>query len=430
MPRVLSVLCQNGGRAAHLRATRVAKALEHRQSGDGAPARGRDDALGSGGNLIAPVDADAPRSISVVVPVYQAAWSIGDTLRSILAQTMPVREIVIVNDGSTDDLHQAVAEAAGGDERIRIIGQENRGLAAARNRGLNEASGDYVAFLDADDIWHPRFLELTSRHLDENPAAPFAYAYSFRFDVHNRAIRPVPWRRRPERSVIGLLTLNSVGNGSAALFRRQLVNSLGGFDQAPQGAGEQGAEDWKLILGLAAQGEPALVPRPLVGYRYASEGMSQSAPLRQLAAVQRVIAEVRDEMPDIPERHFADANTMMTGWLLPALVNRTDPATVARLVIDAYVRNPGWIRSSDLRHLHARKLTEIARRALSRLIPALGPQPLADLVDEGERPYQFLEGSLTPANSLAITASAGKRAPDATPQTAGPRRPPWTMSLS
>ena len=348
-----------------------------------------------------------------MVPVYQGAWSIGDTLRSILNQTLPVREILIVNDGSTDALHGAVAEASGGDTRVRIIDQENRGLAGARNRGIRAAGGEFIAFLDADDIWHPRFLELATRALADNPGAPFAFGYSFRFDAYNRALPPGAWQRPPRRDLIGLLTVNSVGNGSAGVFRRELVASLGGFDEAPHKAGVQGAEDWKLVLRLAALGEPALVPLPLVGYRYAHDGMSQSVPLRQLAAIQRVIAEVRDQHPEIPARHFADANTMMTGWLLPALLKRADAATVARLVLDAYIRNAGWVRSRDLRDVHVRKLASMARGALARLIPAFRPQPLADLVVDGERPYQFLEGSRTPANSSQISAARAMTTPNA-----------------
>lgn len=337
----------------------------------------------------------------MVIPAYQAAWSIGDTIQSVLMQTQPAEEILIIDDGSTDDLHAVVQQASAGDHRVRIISQANQGLAGARNRGLAEARWDLVAFLDADDVWHPRFLELTAAKLAEHPDAPFAFAYSFRFGVDNSAVPHEPWPRAPRHDLIGLLTLNSVGNGSAALFRAELVRRCGGFDEAPRRVGLHGAEDWKLVLALAALGDPVLVPKPLVGYRQVSTSMSQSRPMSQLAAVRRVIEEVHVAHPELAARHFADANTMMTGWLFAALIRHAHPITVLRLFARAYLGNPGWIRSADLRTLHWRKLVEIAAAALPSFFPHRRARPLAAMIIDGERPFAFLESSATPARFLA-----------------------------
>ena len=104
-----------------------------------------------------------PLSVSVVVPLYNKAAYIEQTLHSILTQTHPPHEVIVVNDGSTDagpDLVQAIE-----DERIRLIDQDNQGPGGARNRGLIEATSLYVAFLDADDEWLPNFLETALGHL-------------------------------------------------------------------------------------------------------------------------------------------------------------------------------------------------------------------------------------------------------------------------
>jgi glycosyltransferase involved in cell wall biosynthesis len=110
----------------------------------------------------------APR-VSVVIPAYNSAWSIADTIRSVLAQRMVAFEVVIVNDGSTDDLLEVLRPFMS-DSRLRVVSQANSGLAAARNRGLAESRAPLVAFLDADDLWHPSFLaELGTAALGGEP---------------------------------------------------------------------------------------------------------------------------------------------------------------------------------------------------------------------------------------------------------------------
>lgn len=101
---------------------------------------------------------------SVVVPVYNRAATIAATLRSVLGQTFSDFEIVVVDDGSTDDPRPALAALA--DPRIRLVRQENGGGGSARNRGIDEAQGKYVAFLDSDDLFLPHKLETVARRLD------------------------------------------------------------------------------------------------------------------------------------------------------------------------------------------------------------------------------------------------------------------------
>jgi glycosyltransferase involved in cell wall biosynthesis len=181
--------------------------------------------------------------VSVVIPAYNAARLIVDTIRSVQAQSMADIEIIVVNDGSTDATLEVVRGFADRDPRIRIVSQENGGLAAARNAGLREARGNCVAFLDSDDIWHPDFLSEMYQALAGAPKAPFAYAYSFRFDIGNLLIPGTPWPYVPRHDFLGLLALNSVGNGSAAMFRRDALLRVGGYDASLRARGAQGAED-------------------------------------------------------------------------------------------------------------------------------------------------------------------------------------------
>lgn len=309
--------------------------------------------------------------VSVVVPCYNYAWLIGDTLLSLRHQTFPDFEVIIVDDGSQDDLAGAVAAHLAADPRIRVVRQENRGLAGARNRGLAEARGDYVGFIDADDIWHPRFLEEMVAALDADPAAPFAFAHSFRFDINNRVFGMPLWRRPPRHDFAGMLTLNLVGNGSAAVFRREAVRRAGGFDEGMRARHAWGAEDWKLCLILSADGTPVLVPRPYVGYRFVAQGMSQGDPVRQMRAVRAVLRDIAERFPSVTRRQLADGQVTMNGWLLGAFLAKGMYGTALRMMWESYVLNPFWFTNPLLRELHLMKL-RLWFGGLTRRYPPLG----------------------------------------------------------
>jgi len=108
-------------------------------------------------------------SVSIIIPAYNSAMSLPRCLNSVFSQTVLPEEIITVDDGSTDNTQQVLRSFS--DERIKIIMQENQGPAAARNRGLEIATGKYVAFLDADDYWEPQFIETTVNFLEEHPEA-------------------------------------------------------------------------------------------------------------------------------------------------------------------------------------------------------------------------------------------------------------------
>lgn len=140
------------------------------------------------------MSSEASPLFSVVIPLYNRATTVCDTIRTVLNQSFGDFEIIVVDDGSTDDPQQAIA--ALGDPRIRLVRQENGGGGSARNRGIDEARGRYIAFLDSDDLFLPHKLEAVARRLEE---APDCVWYSYinvdrgvgRYWVRpNRAIRP------------------------------------------------------------------------------------------------------------------------------------------------------------------------------------------------------------------------------------------------
>ncbi|WP_347302922.1 glycosyltransferase family 2 protein [Croceibacterium sp. TMG7-5b_MA50] len=234
--------------------------------------------------------------VSVIIPAYNAAATITETLESVRAQTYRALDIIVVDDGSSDDT-RALAEAqAALDPRIRVITQKNGGVAAARNHGLDVSQGAFVAPVDADDLWRPRKIERQMRAMRAGgPETGLVYCWSAVIDGHgtitSRGGRPVH-----EGDVLPQLFVgNFVGNGSCALMRRDLVIEAGGYDPGLRAQRAQGCEDWKLYLLLAERSLFTVIRDHLVGYRALAGSMSGDA-----AQMLRSDAIVRAEML---ERH-------------------------------------------------------------------------------------------------------------------------------
>jgi glycosyltransferase involved in cell wall biosynthesis len=114
--------------------------------------------------------------VSVIVPAFNQERLVGRAIQSVLAQTLPAHEIVVVDDGSTDGTASAVARAAAREDRVRYVRQENAGVSSARNRGIREATGNWLGFLDADDHWRPTLLALARSERDAAPDVQFMHA--------------------------------------------------------------------------------------------------------------------------------------------------------------------------------------------------------------------------------------------------------------
>jgi glycosyltransferase involved in cell wall biosynthesis len=213
--------------------------------------------------------------VSVIVPVFNAGASIGETLDSALAQTYPNIEIIVVNDGSSDDTMEAVSARARLDPRVRIIEQENQGVASARNRGLSEARGEFVAPLDADDIWDcTKLARQVQRMLECQGRVGFVYSWWVWIDEHGRILDSSPRWRLEGRVLEKLLQVNFTGNASVPLFQRRALELAGGYDSRLRNEAAQGCEDWDVAIRIAERHEVALVSAVLVGYRRRPSSMS------------------------------------------------------------------------------------------------------------------------------------------------------------
>lgn len=193
-------------------------------------------------------------TVSVVIPAYNAEGFLARAIRSVLAQTRPPSEIVIVDDGSTDRTRE-IAESFGAS--VRCIRQNNRGAAAARNRGIEESKGSFIAFLDSDDEWLPERLEKTLAPLLKNRAVGLAYCRSIR--VLENGTRALHHEEAVKGRLAGGIYPPPYISTPATIFRRECFDRCGLFDAALSQN-----EDIDLFIRVAEEFVVAEVAEPLV----------------------------------------------------------------------------------------------------------------------------------------------------------------------
>jgi glycosyltransferase involved in cell wall biosynthesis len=208
-------------------------------------------------------------AISVVVPAYNARMWIREAIESTLSQTLAPAEILVVDDGSTDDTPAVLAEYG---TKIRCITQPNRGVAFARNVGIRLATGEFIAILDADDVWHPRKLELQARVMREHPS--IATLGTRVFDWPTRNMPSVECEGLPRVTVVdrNALAVKNYLAASSVMIRRDVIERIGGFDVQLQGAADH--DCWLRAAEIADVGNLEL---PLMGYRSLAGSMSKQA---------------------------------------------------------------------------------------------------------------------------------------------------------
>jgi len=213
--------------------------------------------------------------VSVVVAAFNAAAYIGETCRSALRQTYTSLELIVVDDGSTDGTADVVLALAASDPRVRLIRQQNLGVAAARNCAMAAASGEFIAPLDADDVWDPTKIERQVRRIEEcGPDTGLVYCWWAWIDWRGVVMDRSPRWRIEGRVLEPLVEVNFTGNASVPLFRRSFVERFGGYVERWRGENAQGCEDWDLAIRIAERHAVSVVPDVLVGYRRRNDSMS------------------------------------------------------------------------------------------------------------------------------------------------------------
>lgn len=228
------------------------------------------------------MDQDPSRTpkVSIILPAYNHAHFLPESIGSALGQTYPDFELILVDDGSTDQTRELVAGYL--DPRIRYHYQDNRGLAAARNTGLRLARGEFIAFLDADDLFMPTKLEQQIRFFETHKAAGLSAGGWKYIDAAGEWIGEYwPWPDPPDLTTGDWLG-NCFVNPVSVLVRREWIERVGGFDESLKQV-----EDWDLWLRLAYAGcRMAWVETFVCAYRFSANQMTRNAAEQKRAAVQ------------------------------------------------------------------------------------------------------------------------------------------------
>jgi glycosyltransferase involved in cell wall biosynthesis len=242
--------------------------------------------------------------ISVIIPAYNAEEFIAQTIESVLSQTYQNLEILVVDDGSTDTTAEIIKSFAQKDRRIILLQQSNAGVAAARNLAIKKSQGEYIAPIDADDIWYPQNLEKQMKCLTSS-APSVGVVYSWSVDINEQDLLTGGFYNSTIEGEVytALVYKYFIGNASSSLIRRICFERVGGYNCKLKAENAQGCEDWELHLRIAEHYQFKVVPEYLVCYRQITSSMSCN-----FAAMAKshslIMANVRQQHPEIPSNIY------------------------------------------------------------------------------------------------------------------------------
>jgi glycosyltransferase involved in cell wall biosynthesis len=291
--------------------------------------------------------------VSVVIPAYNAERELAQAVDSALAQTIGDLEVIVVDDGSTDGT-LAVAEGFG-DPRVRAVSQQNAGAAAARNTGIAQTTGTYVAFLDADDVWLPSKLERQLEVLESRPDTHAVQCGAYWVDEELRLLSVRRCKPSGDPLLDTLRFRNMPAAMSALIVERSKLDEMGGFDPSLAIL-----EEWEMMIKAARYCNLASIPEPLILYRWYAGNRSRDLDIHiepGFKVLERLFGDP-ELPPRIRERErelYARFYTMLAGgafkvkrwrdcarWGARAL--RTDPRMIGYFVAMPY-RHLRWRRT-------------------------------------------------------------------------------------
>ena len=240
----------------------------------------------------------------MIIPAFNAAEYIRETLHSVLAQTYRALEVIVVDDGSADATGSIVKEFVEKDARVQLVRQCNAGAGAARNTAIRMARGEYIAPMDADDMWFPEKLEKQVARMEQyGEETGMVYCWSIVVDKHG-AFEHTQWFSKAEgRLRDAMVSGNWIDNTSVPLFRASALAGVGPYLTRAEQGGVQGCEDWDLYIRIAETFCIRLVPEYLVVYR--KSGSSMSANVESMATSFAIVIErARQRNSDLPAAIF------------------------------------------------------------------------------------------------------------------------------
>ncbi|HEY9852801.1 MAG TPA: glycosyltransferase [Leptolyngbyaceae cyanobacterium] len=282
-------------------------------------------------------------TISVVIPAFNAEKTIQETIESVLNQTFSDFELLVINDGSQDSTLDVIDNIK--DERIKVFSYPNAGVAASRNRGIAQATGEYIAFLDADDLWTSDKLEAQLKALQENPQAAVAYSWTDYIDEYSQFLRPGMHVTVNGDVYAEILEKFFLENGSNFLVRKEALLVVGGFDELIFGP-----EDWDICIRLAAKYQFVAVPRSQILYRLnRTSNQSISSQLarqesQNLKVIEKAFQQAPDSLKSLKRTALANLYKYLTFRAIETSCDRSNSLTAARYLFNAIKYNPALLK--------------------------------------------------------------------------------------
>lgn len=274
--------------------------------------------------------------VSVVVPAYNVADTIVETIRSIQNQTFRDFELIVINDGSTDNTLEVLDTID--EPRMKVFSYENGGLPEARNRGIDRAQGELITFIDADDLWTPDKLELQVAALQNHPEAGLAYSWTSFMDSEGKNFSPDYPVEFEGEIYPQLLVGNFITSGSNVMLRKAAIESVGNFDP-----NLKSIEDWEYWLRVAAKWPFALVKKYQILYRQSATSMASKVDVMEkfsLLVIDRAFNNAPEHLQHLKPESLA--NTYQ--YLARLCINHTpdrDKIKLARKKLERAIRlNP------------------------------------------------------------------------------------------
>ncbi|MBD2778355.1 glycosyltransferase family 2 protein [Iningainema tapete] len=249
-------------------------------------------------------------TFTIVIPAYNAAQYLPETLESVLAQTYENFEVLIINDGSTDNTVEIVEQYSQKDSRVKLISQINQGVAIARNTGIAMAQGEFIAFLDSDDLWYPDKLATHLEHFKSCSELGISFARVEFVTFDNKPTGQLSHSRLKNLQPLHFYYENPIITPSNAVISRKVFESVEGFDKSLSGT-----EDAELFLRVNYSGWKAEgINKVLIRYRTSLGGVSSKL-YKMEEDWNRFNEKIQTYAPDLINQHYNQAKAIFLRYL-------------------------------------------------------------------------------------------------------------------
>ncbi|MGL4503388.1 MAG: glycosyltransferase [Planktothrix sp.] len=283
-------------------------------------------------------------TISVIIPAYNSENTIQETIESVLNQTFQDLELIVINDGSVDKTLEVISSFS--DARIQVFSYSNSGAQKSRNRGISHASGEYLSFLDSDDMWEPEKLEFQLKALQENSEAAVAYSWTNWIDESGKFLRRGSYISKTGDIFANLLLVDFIENGSNPLIRANAMAEVGYFDESLVGG-----QDWDMWLRLAARYPFVAVPYPHILYRQSANSWSSNVERQEsgfLQVIEKALNQESQRVSHLKNHIIANRYKCLLVDILDRFPAPERGLTAARFLKTVLINDPAMLKARVL----------------------------------------------------------------------------------